>query len=341
MALVFVGLAILLPSDGTPWCPAPAAAQSTGGSFGGGSFGGGGGGGGGSYGGGGSWGGGGSSYGGGGSLSPSMTCLLFVVFLVVFGISKLIGKSAGGSEPQYLAGAAPSARSPLWGNMDVTAISLALDARARPFVQDRLAKLARSGATGTPGGLARLCREAASLLLSVERAWLYAGAKNYRPMSPPQAESGFRGLATDYRSRFRHEVVRAEGGQLRAADAPEQRARAEEGEGVVVVTLIVAARCELLDLTNARDAGQIRLALTALSQLTTRQLVALEVVWSPAEENDRMSTAELEPLYPELGKLDESTMAGRIFCPSCHAPYAAELPRCPHCGAPRPTTPGA
>jgi len=121
-------------------------------------------------------------------------------------------------------------------------------------------------------------------------------------------------------------------------DAPEQRARPEEGAGVVVVTLIVAARGELLDLTNAQDAGQIRAGLTALSQLQARQLVALEVVWSPAEENDRMSTAELEPLYPELGKLDESTVAGRIFCSSCSTPYAAELPRCPHCGAPSPAS---
>jgi len=270
-------------------------------------------------------------------MSAGGLCFLFFVLLVIFAIKALLKNAGGGSRPSYLAGAAPSAQSPMWGNMDVTAISLALDARARPFVQESLTKLAKSGATGTPSGLASLCREAAKLLITVERAWLYAGAKNYRPMSPPQAESGFRGLVADYRSRFRHEVVRAEGGTIRSADASEQHARPEEGEGVVVVTLIVAARVELIDLTNPRDAGQIRGALNALAQLTVSQLVALEVVWSPAEENDRMSTAELEPLYPELGKLDESTVAGRIFCASCHAPYAAELPRCPQCGAPKPT----
>lgn len=263
-------------------------------------------------------------------------CLLIILWLFILAVKAALKRAGSGARQNMMGGAAPTAQSNLWGQMDVTAISLALDARARPFVQERLAALARSGATGTPSGLARLCREAASLLLTVERAWLYAGAKNYRPMSPPQAERGFRALAADYRSRFRHEVVRAEDGQLREADAPEQRARAEEGAGVVVVTLIVAARSELRDLTDTRDAAQIRSALTALRQISAGQLVALEVIWSPAEENDRMSTAELAPLYPELALLDESTVAGRVFCPSCRAPYAAELLRCPHCGAPRP-----
>ena len=32
--------------------------------------------------------------------------------------------------------------------------------------------------------------------------------------------------------------------------------------------------------------------------------------------------------------VDEATIAGRIFCSYCAGPFAAELMKCPHCGAP-------
>ena len=60
----------------------------------------------------------------------------------------------------------------------------------------------------------------------------------------------------------------------------------------------------------------------------------IEVVWSPAAEDDRMSTAELEQHYPELEKLDEKAIAGRVFCAHCSGPFPMELLACPHCGAP-------
>jgi len=221
-----------------------------------------------------------------------------------------------------------------WMGMDVTAISVALDSSSRRFVQQRLMALAKDGDTDTPAGLAQLCRQTSKLLREVSPAWLYAGAKNYDPMDAEVAERTFRALATDFRARFRHEVVRAEGGDVREASAPEQRARPEEGEGLAVVTMIVAARTELFDLADPRSVDELQIALTALGMLADGALVALEVVWSPAEENDRMSSAELEMLYPELGKVDESRLAGRVVCASCAGPYAAELGACPHCGAP-------
>jgi hypothetical protein len=72
----------------------------------------------------------------------------------------------------------------------------------------------------------------------------------------------------------------------------------------------------------------------ALGGIGAMNLVALEVIWSPAAEEDRMSTAELEVLYPELRRIDEATFVGRVFCDYCDYPYAAELGKCPQCGAP-------
>jgi uncharacterized membrane protein len=148
------------------------------------------------------------------------------------------------------------------------------------------------------------------------------------------AENTFRRIAQDMRSRYKLDVVAAKDGSLRTANAPAMRPREHEGQGVVVVTLVVAARREIPDVSRATDAHELRRLMRELGSLTPRDLVALEVIWSPAVDQDRMSTAELEALYPELRVIEEHTVVGRVFCGYCGAPFAAELPRCPNCGAP-------
>ena len=312
---------------------APAAAQVSGGSFGGGSFGGGSSS---SYSGGGSsWSGSsssgswsGSSYssssGGGTPLSPGATLCLVAFFVVVFVLSHLAQRSKR----------AAAMRSIAPNDIDVAAIVLAIDARARPFVQQELERLAQSGETGTKAGLARLARETAMLLHRVESAWLYAHVVDHQPMPPPQAEQAFRRLAQDARSRFRVERIRNADGSTRVAAATGTTARAEEGEGVVVVTFLVAAPMHLRDVGDASNLVALKHLVRQVVAIEAENLSAIEVIWSPAEEDDRMSTAELEVLYPELRPLPRSSAVGRVFCAYCGGPFAGELEKCPHCGAP-------
>ena len=320
----------------------PVVAQSTGGSFGGGSFGGGGGGG--SYGGGGgSYGGGGGSYGGGysggsysgggggGSLPCTCSVPLFIVVVIIMIALKSRGATSGAT------GGMPSHGSRGWGEVDISAIRLGVDWRARRDLQAHLERLARSGQTGTPAGLANLLRETVLGLRRAELAWLYASVANYHPMSAAMAEGIFRQLGMDSRSKFRQELVRNADGQSTTQEAGELRAHPNEGEGTVVVTLIVAARREILDIHNVQDASALKALLADMTAVANPQsLVAMEVIWSPAAENDRMSSAELEQFYPELKKIDERSIAGRVFCGYCRGPFAMELLNCPHCGAPAP-----
>lgn len=334
----------------------PVLAQSTGGSFGGGSFGGGGGGGGGSWGGGGgggswggssggSWGGSSGGYsgsyssgGGGGSLPCTCSVPLFIVFVFIIIVSQAMRRRAGGLSGG-LGGSTykPSHGARGWGQVDISAIQLGIDWRARRDLQAHLERLARSGQTNTQAGLANLLRETVLSLRRAELSWLYAAVANYHPMSAASAEGIFRQLGVDARSRFRQEVVRNVDGSLTQQQVGEMRARAEEGEGVVVVTLIVAARREILDVHQVDDANKIKMLLDDMVAVANpAMLVAMEVIWSPAAENDRMSTAELETLYTHLKKIDERSIAGRVFCGYCRGPFAAELLKCPHCGAPAP-----
>lgn len=232
-----------------------------------------------------------------------------------------------------------------WERGQVAVLRLGIDWRARRAVQARLLELARTSDTATPAGLAALLRETVSLLRGVQLSWLYASGHARSIAGAEPVEAAFRELTTDARARFQRELVRAADASVTTAEAPlELEAKAHEGEGVVVVTLVVAARSEPLGREAsdpATDAGHLLAALEGVA--SPASLAAVEVIWSPAAEEDRMSTAELEQHYPELRKIDETAIAGRVFCRYCRGPFAMELLECPHCGAPieaRPASPG-
>ncbi|MCB9593267.1 MAG: DUF1517 domain-containing protein [Sandaracinaceae bacterium] len=333
-----------------------ATAQSSGGSFGGGSFGrgassGGGGSSSGSWGGGsssgsGSWGGGSSNSGWGSNSTPTsssggggggfglggLCCLVFIVGIIgLVVVGKMFGSKKGGSGAKASGGPAayhgPDA-------MHVSRLSIGIDWRARRDVQGTLTRLAQSGDTSSPQGLANLLRETVLALRRAEMSWLYIAQENSGPMAPQSAEQQFHQIANNVRARFQKETVRAGwGGGVQQQDAGAMQANKNEGEGTVVVSLIIASYRPLAAMQNP-DANQLRTALDNRAALTADQLGALEVVWSPSEENDRMSSAELEQNYPEMSLIDPNSIAGRIFCTYCQGPFAMELLTCPHCGAP-------
>ncbi len=139
-------------------------------------------------------------------------------------------------------------------------------------------------------------------------------------------ESRFRATTQELRSRFRHET------RGRGAASPELRGHAEEGDGFLVVSMVLADRSALPSIQSPRDATEVSTALERI--LPTRGgLTAVDVIWSPSEELDRMSSAELEILYPELTRLP-GAIVGERRCAACGARHAAELARCPGCGSP-------
>ena len=217
--------------------------------------------------------------------------------------------------------------------MYVSKLSLGVDWRARRDLQATLMRLAQSGDTSSPEGLANLLRETVLALRRAELSWLYIDHEALGPMSPQNAQQQFNQIATTARAAFRAELVRGAGGQVHQQEAAAMQANKNEGEGTVVVHLVIASYRQVTALSNP-DANQIREALDNRSALTAQQLGALEVVWSPAAEDDRMSSAELEQFYPSMRLIDPNSIAGRLFCTYCRGPFAMELLSCPHCGAP-------
>ncbi len=188
-------------------------------------------------------------------------------------------------------------------DIDVCVLMLAIDAAARNEVQRKMRAIAEQGDSSGPVGLTAMLREAVALLRQVEGSWTHAGAYNHTPMPASEAEPKFALAAHRARSRFTHEIIRAYAGSTTTTDAPEPPHR-EGVPGIVVVTLVVAARRELADISDVRSRAELEGALDALAAIDPGDFVAMEVIWSPADEREAVSAEAIEERYPELVRLE-------------------------------------
>ena len=340
----------------------PARAQDTGGSFGGSNFGGGGGGGGGGFGGGGgggggSWGGGGSGGfdfgsgssttggGGGGSGVASdpggavigfLVAVAFVIVIVVISKARTRGGSAAFRHTQASAGRL-LATVPASPAGYVSALQLAIDWHERAAVQAVLERLAESGDLSTREGLDRLLDETLGEIGRRQHAIRLAAYFSEASASLPACEARFRQIAATERGRFQTEVVRAEATGTLRDDSASPVASEEEGLGFVVVTIVVASRMPPPATSTRLDRTGLGTIAGSLAANTPATILALEVIWTPAAEQDRLSSAEMQSLFPHLHTIDPQVPGaptlGRVTCGFCGGVFAAELPRCPQCGA--------
>ena len=128
-------------------------------------------------------------------------------------------------------------------------------------------------------------------------------------------------------------VVRNAQGVITTASAPAVAATSADGPGLVVVTLVIAARTELFSVRAIGSGDDLRQALESASNRSANDLIAIEIIWMPAEADESLSSIAVETRYPhpDLVKL-QGALVGKVFCQYCSGPYPAELVSCPHCG---------
>ena len=263
-----------------------------------------------------------------------------VIFLGIFVLKMIWSVVKEWSSPPQVYPIAIAPSPPAGGfvpgdRVDISVLRVGVDWKARAWLQTELERIASEADTGTSEGRMAMLRETALSLRRVKDSWLYAGILNASPMSMNRARPLFESQAQDARARFRDELVRNADGAYRDGDVPDDLVRlTEEGTGLVVVSIILAARGELADFARINSAEQVRAWLETLNYVSPERLVACEVVWSPAADKDRMSSIELEALYPEMKKIRSDARTGRAQCSYCHGLFPAELVTCPHCGAP-------
>jgi uncharacterized membrane protein len=270
--------------------------------------------------------------GGGGDLGAGS----FLLMIVVGGVALVVKAMSSTRElhhtpPLSLGMDTTSA----WGRpeADVTVLRFALDARVRRFVQAELLRIGKSADTATAEGRAQMLREVALLLRRCRDAWVYGGAINAPMTDMAGAKQQFDRHVADARGRFVHEVVRNAQGVITTADAPAVVSSSADGPGLVVVTMVIAARTELFSVRSIGTGDDLRQALESASNHAANDLIAIEIIWMPAAEDEVISSVAVEAKYPhpDLVKL-KGAMVGKAICQYCAGPFPAELVSCPHCG---------
>lgn len=186
------------------------------------------------------------------------------------------------------------------GTAHVHQLQVALGRSGRE-VRARLAHLAETGDTGTETGLARLLSQTTLELLRQRDSIRYVGFSSAGPLTLAAAETKLGGLALKERSAFQVERLRAGSGSLQRSAEP--ATRSEEVLEYIVVTLIVATRSPLpmgSEVTSLQAAEDV---LAGLGGLPPGELLGLEVIWTPADADDALTTADLLTGYPNLGSV--------------------------------------
>ncbi len=211
---------------------------------------------------------------------------------------------------------------------EVRRVSLAFDSRVRKSLQESLDSIASNVDMNSPKGLWVGADQARLLLLQALENVSAACIASYKS-SAQGAEQLFARTCEDLNGRYDQATI----SNHRRSEPPDVTARREEGAGFVVVSIVVGINGNLQPLPNTGMRESVRQVLQGLLPRRVDDLASLEVVWSPSVDQDRLSSAEMAVLYPELRPIDGAGPMGRMLCTTCKSVYAKELGECPACGA--------
>lgn len=189
--------------------------------------------------------------------------------------------------------------------VSITELQVGLLSEARGLQAD-LNRIAEVADTGSEAGLAQVLQETTLALLRHPEYWMYAGSKT-QLTSLSSAENQFNRLALAERSKFSSETLSNVDNLLKHAEA-QQALRSANGElatldkdpgEYIVVTVLVATQGKL-QLPAVNNSQDLRQAISQLGSVSSDNLLALEVLWTPQAEGDTLSSEDVIAQYPEL-----------------------------------------
>ncbi|HSM82478.1 MAG TPA: DUF1517 domain-containing protein [Nodosilinea sp.] len=225
----------------------------------------------------------------GGGFGGLFTLLIFIaiVNVVVRGLRGATG------EDDYIA---PAGSNP---TVAVAKLQVGLLAEARAL-QDDLNRLATTADTGTSQGLAKLLQETTLALLRHPDYWAYAASedKQTRLLS---AEQEFNRYTLSARSRFSAETLSNVNSQLTQAEPQAMLpGDGDQAPGEYILATVVVATQGKLDLPNIYSVADLRQALSQIGAVSSENLLAVEVLWTPQQSGETLTADELIANYPEL-----------------------------------------
>lgn len=187
--------------------------------------------------------------------------------------------------------------------VSIAKVQVGLLAAARELKAD-LDRIGAKADTSTSEGLAEVLQEASLALLRNPQYWVY-GTTESKQGRLEAASGEFNRLALAERSKFSAETFSNVNNQLKQASSSAITLAEKGGElaqapgEYIVVTLLVGTQGNL-QLPEINTAEDLRRALNQLGSVSSDQLLALEVLWTPQADGDVLTRDDLIAEYPSL-----------------------------------------
>jgi len=164
-------------------------------------------------------------------------------------------------------------------------------------LQTDLDSIARRSDTSSPQGLHYLLQETLLALNRNPDYCVYGAAEVKRARNIERAETGFNAMSMKERGKIKEETLSNWEGRK------SERSVTLEKQGVtnelIVVTILVAT-VGTLKLPSVRSRNELKEALNKLGSVRARDVLAVEVLWTPQDKDDSFTPEELMIDYPEL-----------------------------------------
>ncbi|MEG5056492.1 DUF1517 domain-containing protein [Microcoleus sp. A2-C5] len=193
--------------------------------------------------------------------------------------------------------------------VSVARLQVGLLAEARGL-QAELDSLARTADTDTAVGRAQVLQESTLAMLRHPEYWVYAGADSMQTRLEA-AEAKFNQFSLAERSKFTEETLSNYNNQLRQAGSSNILPGLQENGALVasdldsapgefiVVTVIVGTQGKL-ELPSVKNSEDLRQALRQIGGVSSEQLLAVEVLWTPQANGDTLTSDDMLAGYPDL-----------------------------------------
>ncbi|CAI5528023.1 unnamed protein product [Closterium sp. Naga37s-1] len=227
------------------------------------------------------------SLGGGGGVFG----FLFLAIAVYFVAQTVMGFLADSAEEEVWAETQRSS---------VVRLQVGLLGTARKLQRD-LDQMASRADTGSQEGLHSILQGTVLALLRNPDYCIYGFSTSETANDSYGGEAAFNRLSMGERSKFKEETLVNVGDMRRRSEREpsEQRMNSE----YIVVTILAATEGSFV-LPEVKSNADLREALTILGSIPTDELQAVEVLWTPQNEEDTLTTRDMLEDYPSLRPLD-------------------------------------
>ncbi|PRQ41933.1 hypothetical protein RchiOBHm_Chr3g0452121 [Rosa chinensis] len=167
-------------------------------------------------------------------------------------------------------------------------------------LQRDLDRIADTADTSTPEGLSYVLTETTLALLRHPDYCISGYSSVSLKRSIEDAEKGFNQLSIEERGKFDEETL-VNVNSIRRRSSTSQRSNGFRNEYIVITILVAAEGVHKLPAING--SGDLKEALQKLASIPSNKILAVEVLWTPQNENDTLSERELLEDYPLLRPL--------------------------------------